>query len=388
MLWLYRFCWGFLRVVFYGEFKERILNLAACNRITLWNSSLNKKGIETFITVRDFKKLPKVLKGSGIRVHILKRCGLPFKISKNRKRLGWGLGIIIFLIFLKFMSGYIWIIDIVGNEKVESAEILKACNAIGIKEGIRSDTLNTNIQRQKLLLQMDSLAWASLNIEGCRLTVNVSEIEKNAEDNSCICNLKSKADGIIQKIDVTAGNCIVKKGDTVKKGDILVSGVLEKATGTEFVHSAGTITAVTERSITVEGEYESVKEYGTGEVKVKKVLEVFGLKIPLFLGSENKSYKSSTNVKTASFLGQELPLRIYEKEFNFTQKFKKTLSREELCKELETKIKERLEKEEVKEYETVSKEFTDTENGLKLTVIISSEENIVYREELLVSKTD
>ena len=64
-------------------------------------------------------------------------------------------------------------------------------------------------------------------------------------------NLKAAADGIIKRIDVTSGNCIVKVGDTVAKGDILVSGMEERADGTKFVHSAGRVTAVIEREVTV-----------------------------------------------------------------------------------------------------------------------------------------
>lgn len=385
MLWLYRFLFGYLRVRFYGEFKEKILNLAAANRISLWNSSLSKDGIQTNISVRDFKRLPNIIRKSGIRVHILKRKGLPFKNAKNRKRIGIAAGFVLCLVFLKVMSGYIWIIDVVGNERVKTEEIINACAAIGIKEGIKANSFNPKTQRERLLLELDSLSWASLNVEGCRLTVNVSEIEENAVDNSCICNLKASVDGIIKKIDVTAGNCLVKIGDTVKKGDILVSGVLEKATGTQFVHSAGAVTAVTERSITVEGEFDITEEFETGESKTKRVIEFFGLKIPLYLGGENQAYNSGFSVKTAKLFGQKLPLKIYEKEFCFTEQVKKTLSREELCERLKTEAENKLKNEGVKEFQTISQEFADTEKGMKLTMVVSSEENIVYREKLLVS---
>ena len=56
MLYLYRLAVGYLRVLFYGDNSERILDLTAKNRITLWDSRLVKNGIESSITVKDFKE--------------------------------------------------------------------------------------------------------------------------------------------------------------------------------------------------------------------------------------------------------------------------------------------------------------------------------------------
>jgi len=292
------------------------------------------------------------------------------------------------LIFLKYMSGFIWLVEVTGNEKVDSGEILRACESIGIRQGIRSSDINTKTQREKLLLKLDSLAWASLNIEGCKLTVNVSEIEKKGENNECACNLKAKADGIIKKIDVTSGNCIVKIGDTVKKGDVLVSGVFEKLTGTEFVHSSGVITATTQRSVTVEGEYEKMERIENGEIKNKCVLEFFGVKIPLYLGKESKSYNQSLKTKHATLFGVNLPIKIHEKEFRFTEEYKKIYSEEELIAELENKIDLIMKNEGIEDYEITSSTKTNHEKGIKLTAVITATEDIVYREALLVANKE
>lgn len=384
MIGFFRIINGYLRVIFYGEFSEKILNLAANNRITVWDTKLIKKGIETSISVKDFKRLPDILRHSGIRVHILKRYGLPFKTFKNRKRIGLVAGVLLFFVFLKFMSGFIWMVDVVGNQKVEEKEILQVCEILGIKSGIRKNKLNTKIEREKLLLELDSLAWASLNVEGCLLTINVSEIKKGAEDNGCCCNLKSKADGIIKKVDVTSGNCVVRVGDTVKKGDVLVSGILEKATGTQFVHSAGVIMAETERSITVSGKYKDTLTEENGEKKVKRVFQFFNIKIPVFLGTEQKSYNSSITEKELSLFGRNLPIKVYSKEFRFTDKYERNLSKESLTKILYSRLEKQLKKEKIENYEIKSQEIKETEGGLSLTAIVLTEENIVYRESLIV----
>ena len=383
MLWFYRFIFGFLEVRFFGDFKEKIFSLAAKNGISFFDTKLSKNGIETNISIRDFRKLPYVLRGSGIRVKILRKRGLPFKLKINQKRLGILAGIIFFIVFLEYMSGFIWVIDVTGNRYVTDAEILNACEKVGIVKGIKTSSVNTKTIREKLLLNIDSLAWASLNIEGCKLTVNVSESDKK-ENNDCICNLKAKADGIVKKIDVTSGNTVVKIGDTVKKGDVLVSGVLEKLTGTEFVHSSGEVIAETSRSITVSGDYIKKEKLENGKVKYKKVLDFFGIKIPLFIGGETGSYNAIKIQKNVELFGVQLPVSVYEKEFKFTEIYEKKQTHEELIMQLENEIKAIMKNEGVEEYEIVSRKETETENGIELSVIVNANENIAYREQILI----
>ena len=137
MLWFYRIIFGFLRVRFYGDYKEKILSICANNGITLWNSKTNEKGIESSLLVKDFKFLRKITKGQKIRVHILKKRGLPFIIQRYRHRTGILVGVVIFFCFLEIMSSYIWIIYINGKNKVTDKEILNACENIDVREGIK-----------------------------------------------------------------------------------------------------------------------------------------------------------------------------------------------------------------------------------------------------------
>lgn len=385
MLWIYRFLKGYLIITVKGECSERILNLCARHGITLWNSRIIKNGIETSICIKDFLELPEIVKGSGLRIHIIQKRGLPIKLNKNRKRVGLFVGMVCSLIILQIASSYIWVIDIEGNRKVKSEEILKACRKIGITEGIRSNSISPKIQREQLLLELDSLAWASLNVEGSRLTVNVSEIKALGKEEDVATNLKADADGIIKKVNVTSGNCLVKTGDTVKKGDILVSGILEASDGTRFVKSAGVITAFTTRSVTVEGDFMEIKELETGEVKVKRLLDVFTFKIPLYLGSEINGYNSNLNSKQISVFGKSLPIKIYTKEFRFTKKEKKIYEREQLIDKLRNDIAKELKKLGVESYTTVSEEIAESEKGMKITAIIKSEEDITFAEPIHLS---
>lgn len=385
MLRFYRFLRGYLKIEIKGEYSEKALNLCAANRITLWNSRIIKNGIETCIYIKDFWDFRKVMRGSSLRVRIIEKKGVPIKLYKHRKRKGLYAGVVLLFIFLKVMSGFIWVIDVEGNKSTKTEDIISACKEIGITEGISKDKINPKVQREELLLQLNTLAWAALNVEGSRLTVNVSEIKKADMPQNLPTNLKAKADGIIKSINVTSGNCLVKLGDTVKQGDILVSGVIEASDGTRFVHSLGSITAETTRSITVEREYEYKKEYETGKVKKRFALEIFSLKLPLFLGNETEEYNSCVRAKQLKIFDKSLPIKIHTKKYFFKRYEKQTLSREKLIKMLKNDLKKELKKLDITEYEILKESLTDKENGIKIETIVRATEKIAVEERILVS---
>ena len=386
MLYFYRFLRGYIKIAISGEYTEKALNLCAANKISFWNSKIIKNGIETCIFIKDFAVLRNIMRGSKLRVHILEKRGLPIKLYKNRKRYGLYIGAVWLLIFLKFMSGFIWIIDVEGNDKTKTYDILPACKKIGITEGIKKDSINPKIKREELLLEIDTLAWAALNIEGSRLTVNVSEIEPRPNSDASPTNLLASADGIIKRIDITSGNCLVKTGDTVKKGDVLVSGIIETALGTRFVKSSGSIIAETTRSLTAEQNYTYIKEYETGKIRHRSVLELFTLKIPLYLGNVTEDYNEELKINNLKLFDNTLPIKIYRKEFRIKRKEKITLNDTEISSLLKENIEKQLAEKGIKDYTLVSEKTEPTDNGIKTEVLVKSTENIAESSKILISE--
>ena len=378
MLFLYRYFSGVLLVEFFGIYPEKLLNLCAKNGINIWSARYINQKIRAKIIARDFIKLRKILRKSGIKVHIIQKNGFPFFIRKYNKRLGFLIGLVIFFFFLQVMSGYIWIIEVKGNKTVSESQIVSACNEIGIKEGIKKNKISAKADAQELLLKLDKLAWGSLNIEGCRLTVNVTEIVEKTEDNSVASNLKASEDGVITHIHVTSGNCLVKVGDIVSKGDILVSGIIENESGTKFVHSMGNIIAETETQIILEEKLSRQELIPTGKQKTKHVLNLFGVKIPLYMGRENNNYTAESSESTLKLFSQKLPIKLYSKRFIF--------NRIENIEIDYPKAIERLEERLLNEHKgTVkNKEITQNDNSVILSAVLVEKKNIALSENLIL----
>ena len=385
MIKLFKFIKGFLVISFTGENAEELLNIAAKNRINIWGLYCKKQCFTGCLTIKDFKRLKDIKRGKKIKVKIVKKCGLPFKLKGYNGRIGLILGAIFFSLILYFLSGHIWVIDVEGNSEVSKTEIIKSCCELGFTEGMRSVKINSQNDAQRLLLKRNDIAWASLNIEGCRLTVNITEIKQDTTENKTVpTNLKASRDGVIKRIDVTSGDVIVKTEDVVKKGDILVSGVIERLSSTVFVYSSGKIIAETERTIKKSGEY--IKEYNklNGKVSKRSVLSFFGVNIPLYLGTEKRENNSTTSRKNIMLFDKRMPIHLTTVKHNFIETKKREYTKEELSEILTKKIENEIKKLPVESYIEKETLLTENETGVTVSKTIICRENIAYQDEIIL----
>ncbi len=379
MLFLYRFFLGILEIEVYGIYPEKMLNLCEKHKISVWDIRFQKGKICCKINVKDFKKLPKIFRHQGVRLHILKRWGLPFFTNKYKRRFGVFAGLLIFILMLNILSNFVWVIEVRGNKSVSYKEIITDCRKIGVKEGIPAKSLDAKNKAQELLLLNDKLSWASFNIEGCVLTVDITEITPKDEVEFLASNLVADSDGIIKHIDVTVGNCVVKVGDTVKKGDVLVSGIIENENGTKFVKSRGKIIADTVTVTELTQNYITKESVLNGRQKSKTVLELFTFKIPLYLGAEKGEYESSYKAENLKLFGNAIPIRLHEKQFIFKETKDVKLDFDLACERLSKQIEAKYPNAEIQ------KDFFDNYTSAKLQAKIYESRDIAKSQNLIVN---
>lgn len=385
MIWLFRYLKGYLYIEISGENAEQLLNVASKNRISLWNLRYTKGKIIGCVSFADFYRLRIHKRKLKIKIKIIKKCGLPLKTARFKKRAGLLVGAIIFFVILKFLSGFIWCVEVEGNKTVKSEEIHKICTEIGVREGAKIKNTDAIESAQNLLLNMPSLAWASVNIEGCRATVNVTEIKDVGEDTSVATNIKAGADGEIIKISATSGTVCVKVGDIVKKGDLLVSGVNEKGENGVFVHSSGIITAKVRKTYVSSGNFNQKIMKKTDEESRKYVLDFFTLKIPLYLGQETQPYVCTVESKRLKLFGCSLPVSVISKKFQYCNVGNVTYTEEELTQMLKKANNESLENECKNGYTIIEEKVVTTSDGIRVETIIETIEDIAVQEVIIIN---
>ena len=371
---------GYVTISIKGEFPEKLLNIFLLKKVTVWDIKKSKNCIELKISIRNFKRMRELRGKTQLRVKILQKHGIMFIFKRYVKRIGIPVGISVFLLTIYILSLFIWNIEVVGNSAVSTVTIINKCKELGIKNGTLSSTVNSQLLRERLILSCDGISWCSFNIEGSKLTVNISEVSKNNNQNAPT-NIVADFDGIITEILVESGVALIEKGHAVQKGDILISGITDGENISRFLKARGLIKAEIIETISVEGEFAGERFKESGKIKRKNAVEIFGLKIPLFLGAASQPHNDYLEIKNLRLFGEKIPIILYKKTFSFLEKEQFSYSREELLNRLNLQMKERL-KSISENPEIINRNISEKDNLLRISYDVRYSKNIGKEEKI------
>lgn len=386
MIWLWRYLLGFLNITLYGENAEQILNLAAKNNINLWHLSCKKGNITGNIGIKNFIRLRYIKRGIKCKIKINQKKGIVFHTRKYINRTGFFLGIFLFILILTALSNFVWVIKVEGNSDIPDSEIIQSCKEIGIYEGMYKKRIDTKYDSQRLLLKQNGIAWGFFNLSGSVLTFNLSETEfSDKSERQAATNIKAAFDGKITKIDVKSGEVTVKVGDTVSKGDLLISGISERNSSKLFLHSDGVIIAETKRTYSASGNFVQQIESENKKIKNRYTVEFFKLKIPLFLGSV-KNYRSyNCKCKKIKMFDNRIPISIANEKYVFADKKTVSYKKSELEKILCDDIKKQVEASNLISATEINRDVNITDDGMLINITYTCEENIALSENILLN---
>lgn len=277
---------GYLLITVGGRFPERFMNICVHRGIRVWDVSsrggtfICKMAAEDFFRIRDIARI------TGAHVRIKRRLGLVFLLRRYRRRWPAVIGLILFAAILYITATRIMSIDITGNERVPENEIRRLLADCGVSVGRSTADIDPDTVRNELIMNSDDLAWVGVNVRGSRVYIEVVE-RLDSESVPHIteeeCNLVASKDGVISRLEVKQGQTMVKKGDGVRKGDVLVSGVMDSVYGGfRLVHSYGEVYASTEYSAKKEYSLTYTERVYTDNEKTLYGVKLFGREFNLY----------------------------------------------------------------------------------------------------------
>ena len=204
---------------------------------------------------------------------------------------------------------------------------------VGLFSGVAQDSIDEKVLAAALMERFPEIGWVSVNTRNCQAEICLEEGVPKPEDQSgeTPANILAAADGQILSIDAFDGVTMVKAGDTVVEGQVLISGIREDQLGVNHaIHARGRVEARTRRSFTAEIPLEYTETVETGETLIRRSLTAFGLTFPLTLRREPEGlWRREDNRYTASLLGTPLPLWVQEETWLACRQEKRQLTREE-----------------------------------------------------------
>lgn len=241
---------GYVIIRVEGLTLERFLNLAATKDIYLWDiKRIDYSVLEMKATIEGFRALKEIVKRVGCRVEIVEKKGLPFILYRLKHRKMLGFGFILFVAIIIFLSSIIWEIEIIGNEQIKREEIIDFLEQVDIKDGIIKYSIDKEHIKHLILNEFDILSFVSVDIKGTRLIIEVKEQDgipdRILQDKPC--NIIASKKGVIVKAIARNGKAVVRKGDVVDKGQVLITGVISDDNSEKpiFVHAEGEVLAKT-----------------------------------------------------------------------------------------------------------------------------------------------
>lgn len=314
------FFMGTLRLKLTGDYCERLINILAANDISFWDFRKVGKSYCLTILKKDIFKIRLLRRNTFVKVKIIDKKGLPFFINKYNMRYGMICGILLFIFLLSFMSTKLWVIKINGNTSICENEILSKISNMDIKVGMSMNSIDTAFLKQSLIISSKDIAWSSFNKQGCILEVNFTQANTSADENIA-SNLIAQTDAVVKKVNIQKGTAVVKIGDTVKKGQLLVSGTVDYGNGSFFETAKGEIIAEVHTKAKISVEKIERTAVTTGRNVTKSVINLFGVDIPLYLGSLHGDYEKSTEKRNIMLFGGITPINLYKckcEEINYT----------------------------------------------------------------------
>lgn len=304
---------GSVHIVLLGGDLEAMINQMAVRGLQVWEiRSIGESSASMNILLRDFFKLRPLLRRTGCRVRVKKRIGFPFFLARLLRRKMFVAGAFLFFAILFSMSSLVWDVEVKGNVKITEEEILAAAKQEGLYPFQWSFRLPTQDKLARdLIKQLPAAAWIGVDREGTKFTIQVVEADE-PEKQPLLSprHIVSKADAVITEIYAEQGRPVVQKNTRVKKGAVLISGILGDEENSELVVAKGDVKGLVWHEYNIEVPLVQKQVTYSGESKERRYIVIGDWAIQYWGYDKTpySKYETITDVEPLTWRSFKLPI--------------------------------------------------------------------------------
>src|SRR5690554_3576293 len=227
--WLLDFYHGYLVVMAQGKRLEAFLNSAVGKGIYLWGIRRPAPGRLLFrVRGKDFFLLRSAFRRCGCRGKILYRSGLPFILRRLLRNKGRWLGLVFFITTIQVIASFVWVVGVAveDGELPGHLQIREELREIGVRPGVLRGRIKKEHERilEELTVAFPEAAWINVELRGVVVLVTmVGKTPPPAKEEGPVDIVAAK-EGLISELIVLEGTPLVKAGDMVNRGDLLIMG--------------------------------------------------------------------------------------------------------------------------------------------------------------------
>ena len=225
---------------------------------------------------------------------------------------------------LIYLKDIVMRFDIMTDDDKLRTEIMNVLKEEGVCAGSYIPDIDLVVVERALKQRVAGISWAGITRKGNSLIIDIVEnipAEKGSYSRFP-SNLVAKENAVVDKVLLLDGQLKTVVGSGVRKGDIIVSGIVERTKTTwkdgkqnvesfvRYTNAIGTVEGTFERTVVFEQALDDVVKKETGNVYKQRYLHLFSADIPLFFKAKTGDYYSDNELSSAKLAGRTLPFGI------------------------------------------------------------------------------
>lgn len=301
-----------ITILIEGVNIKRLLKNIIKNDIEIFNLNQNNyKSIEITINAKKYNKIKLLL--TNFRYKTIKNTGLSFVKQFSFSHLGIIIGFVAFLMLLFLNANFVSTIYINGTERINNNEIVSFLKS----KNIKTNTFFTSFDNEELEAELENkftdISFCSVIRKGTNIIINIKE-KLYAEDILESFDIISQFNGQILSLSCNQGTPLVKVGDSVKAGEILIAGYIENGDTKVNCKAIGKVTMKVWYTSSYEFFNEEIKKVKTNKVIVNSYYKIFNTTIKIKEKKPDFNYEKETSEEYL-FKNNILPIKIYKEKF-------------------------------------------------------------------------
>ena len=249
---------------------ERFLRQAADMGLSV--SSIKRKGrmLTACAMEENLPHLQNIAEQGGWRFITGARRGWGRSLDKLRAHKLLAAGVILVLTLLMLSMQFVWHIDVSGAD-LYAADTKAYLAQHGIRPLMLKRSIDLSLLRDALEWRYPNIAWADCGWRGGTLRIQLIEGTPVGDtiSHQGSGNIVAARDGIVESVITLAGTDVVKPGDVVHKGQVLIQGVERTAGDTNIpVMARGQVYARVWESATARIPMHAAETHYTGQQTV------------------------------------------------------------------------------------------------------------------------
>lgn len=224
---LYRFVSGWMEISVSGRHAERLISKIAEAGYRLWAVRRTGDTCIFFATLSAIPLIRHEAQAEGLTVKFLRRGGLPIEWKKSQRRPFLWVGVLTALALVFYATSRIWVVDAVtpNISSAARAELVVTAERSGLPLGSIRKELDIPAIRARMIRALPQYSWIGITVHGVLATIQVVPLVKRPLYHTFPAIVAAES-GQVTKLLVYMGAPEVLVGETVQKGQTLISGAV------------------------------------------------------------------------------------------------------------------------------------------------------------------